>query len=305
MNLLETIKERPLVGDGAMGTQLMIAGLEQGGCGEAWNLLEPEKVVAIERNYARAGSDCIITNTFGGSPIMLERHGQKDRTAEINRSAVGLAREAFGTRPGFVLGGIGPFGGIMEPYGEVPEAEVRKAFAEQAAALVAGGADAIIIETQTALEELALAIDSALDAGAGIVIGSLAYDVTTDGTTFRTMMGIDPEVAAEFMQERGVDIIGLNCGTGMDMTWAHEAVRRYRTVCDLPIMVQPNAGLPVLENLKVVYKQTPAQMVQGLPDLLEAGANIVGGCCGSTPQHIAEFRSVVDDFVASGRKPTR
>ncbi|MFT5125769.1 MAG: 5-methyltetrahydrofolate--homocysteine methyltransferase [Kiritimatiellia bacterium] len=297
MNVLEAIKSRPLVGDGAMGTQLMYAGLEQGGCGEAWNLHEPEKVLKIQRSYVEAGSDCIITNTFGGSTIMLNRHRQKNNCAEINGAAVAIAREAFGGKPGYVLGDIGPFGGIMEPYGEIPAADVKASFEVQAKALVEAGADAIIIETQTALEELALAVNAAREAGAAIIIGSLAYDVTTDGSTFRTMMGVDPERAAEFMAEIGVDILALNCGTGMDMARALEAVKRYRSVSDLPVMAQPNAGLPVLENLKVIYKETPEEMVAGLPALLEAGANIVGGCCGSTPEHIAAFRKAVDAFA--------
>src|SRR6185503_3804961 len=129
--LLERIKDGPLLADGAMGTQLMMAGLEQGGCGEAWNLTHPEKVLAIQRAYAHAGSDCLLTNTFGGSRIMLTRHGHGDEAAAINRAAVEIARQAFGDRQGYVLGDVGPFGGLMEPYGEFSAATVRKAFYEQ------------------------------------------------------------------------------------------------------------------------------------------------------------------------------
>ncbi|MEM7392966.1 MAG: homocysteine S-methyltransferase family protein [Verrucomicrobiota bacterium] len=143
-------------------------------------------------------------------------------------------------------------------------------------------------------EELGIGIEAAKDAGAACVIGSMAYDVTADGSTFRTMMGIDPERAAEFMEERGVDVVALNCGTGMDMARAREGVERYRSVCDLPVMTQANAGLPVLENLVAVYKETPEEMVGGLPPLLEAGVNIVGACCGSTPNHIRAFRELLD-----------
>src|SRR3954469_3347584 len=171
--LLDAIKERPLLGDGAMGTQLMLAGLEQGNCGEAWNLTHPERVLAIQRRYAEAGSDCLLTNTFGGSRIMLRRHGNAEKGAEINQAAVEIAREAFGGRPGFVIGDIGPFGGLMEPYGDFTEAEVRAAFSEQAQALVDAGADAIIVETQTSLEELGLALEAAKRAGAPCVIGSM------------------------------------------------------------------------------------------------------------------------------------
>jgi 5-methyltetrahydrofolate--homocysteine methyltransferase len=211
---------------------------------------------------------------------------------------VAITREAFGGREGYVLGDIGPFGGLMEPYGDFTEAQVREAFTEQAKALVDAGADAIIIETQTSLEELDIAITAAKEAGAPCVIGSMAYDVTLDGSTFRTMMGIDPERAAEFMQERGADIVALNCGTRMDMERAREAVERYRRATDLPVMAQPNAGQPKLVNMKVIYDETPDQMVTGVEPLLDAGANIIGACCGSTPDHIRAFRQAIDRYLA-------
>ncbi|MFZ0633867.1 MAG: homocysteine S-methyltransferase family protein [Acidobacteriaceae bacterium] len=297
--LHEVIRERPLLGDGAMGTQLMLSGLEQGNCGELWNLTHPERVLAIQRRYVEAGSDCLLTNTFGGSRIMLTRHGHADQGVEINRAAVRIGRDAFGNRDGYVIGDIGPFGGLLEPFGDFTEAQVRAAFEEQAAALVSAGADAIIIETQTSLEELGLGIEAAKAAGAPCIIGSMAYDVTLDGTTFRTMMGIDPERAAGFMEEHGAHIVALNCGTRMDMQRALTAVERYKAVTSLPVMVQPNAGQPRLVNMKVVYDETPEQMVEGLPALLEAGANIVGACCGSTPEHIRAFRTAMDAFLES------
>lgn len=297
--LLEAIKKRPLLGDGAMGTQLMLAGLEQGNCGEEWNLTHPDKVLGIQRNYAQAGSDCILTNTFGGCRIMLNRHGNAGKVAEINAAAVRIARQAFEAagRDGYVIGDIGPFGGLMAPYGEFTEAQVLEAFTEQAKALVDAGADAIIIETQTSLEELGLGIDAARAAGAECIIGSMAYDVTLDGSTFRTMMGVDPEHAAEFMEQRGAHIVALNCGTGMDMLRAAEAARRYRQVTALPIMAQPNAGQPKLVNLKVCYDQTPQEMAAGVVPLLEAGVKIVGACCGSTPDHIRAFRAAMDQYL--------
>ena len=292
--LLDAIQERVLLCDGAMGTQLQLAGLEPGGCGEAWNLDHPDRLVKIQQAYVEAGSDCLLSNTFGGCRVMLERHDHGDDVAVINAAGVELARRAFGERRGFVIGDIGPFGGLMEPHGDIPEQRVRDAFAEQAAALVSAGADAILVETQTALEELKLGIEAARGAGASCVIGSMAYDVTRDGSRLRTMMGISPEQAAEFMREAGVDIVALNCGSGVDVTWAAKAVTLYRDVCDLPTMAQPNAGQPVLENMKVVYKQTPEAMVAELPALLDAGVRIVGGCCGSTPAHIRLFREVID-----------
>ena len=297
--LLEAIRTRVLLGDGAMGTQLQAAGLEPGGCGEAWNVESPTKVLEIQRAYVDAGSDCLITNTFGGSRIMLERHGHAGDVAAINEAGARIAREAFGVRAGFVLGDIGPFGGLMEPLGEVPEQRVRDAFAEQAEALVAGGVDAIIVETQTALEELVIGIEAAKKAGAPCVIGSLAYDVTLDKSDLRTMMGIDPEQAAEFLRDTGADIAALNCGSGVDVGWAAKTVARYRSVCDLPTMAQPNAGLPVLENMEVVYKQTPEEMAAELGSLLDTGVRIVGGCCGSAPDHIRLFRKVIDEHAST------
>jgi 5-methyltetrahydrofolate--homocysteine methyltransferase len=300
--LLNEIRERTLLGDGAMGTQLMIAGLAQGNCGEEWNLTHPERVLAIQRRYVEAGSDCILTNTFGGSRIMLNRHGNADRVVEINQAAVAIARDA-GAR--YVIGDIGPFGGLMEPYGDFTEQQVREAFNEQAKALVDAGADAIIIETQTSLEELGLGIEAAKLAGAACVIGSMAYDVTLDGSTFRTMMGVDPERAAGFMEERGADIVALNCGTGMDMSRALAALKRYRATTSLPVMVQPNAGQPKLIDMKVVYDETPEQMVKGVVPLLEAGVNILGACCGSTPGHIRAFRLAMDEYLCHENQTVR
>lgn len=294
--LLEALQSRRLVCDGAMGTQLMLAGLESGSCGEAWNLTHPDRVLAIQRRYADAGADCIITNTFGGSRIMLRRHGHEKELAELNAAGVRITREAFGGRQGYVLGDIGPLGALLEPYGDLSEADARSALEEQAAALVKAGADAIIIETQTGLEELGLAIDAAKAAGSPCVIASLAYDLSMDGTFYKTMMGVSPEQAAEFVQERGAHIVALNCGTGMDMNGAAMVGNLYKQSCGLPVMVQPNAGLPVLENLKAVYKQTPADMAKDVPQVLAIGVGIVGSCCGSTPDHTRAIRAVVEGF---------
>ncbi len=301
LSLLEAIAKRPLLGDGAMGTQLMLAGLQQGACGEAWNLAHPERVLAIQRRYAQAGSDCLLTNTFGGTRITLGRHGRAADVVAINKAAVAIAREAFDGRPGYVIGDIGPFGGLLEPYGDFTETDVRDAFLEQAAALVEAGVDAVIVETQTALEELRLGLLAAREAGAPCVIGSMAYDVTRDGSTFRTMMGVDPERAAALMEEHGAHVVGLNCGTGMDMVRARDAVARYRDATALPIMVQPNAGQPRLVEMRVVYDETPQQMAPGVVPLIEAGARIVGACCGSTPEHIRAFRQAMDAYERTVR----
>ena len=300
--LLERLERGPLLLDGAMGTQLQRAGLEPGACGEAWNVDAPERVVAIQRAYVEAGAECLLSNTFGASRIMLERHDEAERVTAINGAGVTLAREAFGgAGRGYVLGDIGPFGGLMEPLGDVTEARVNEAFVEQARALVDAGADAILVETQTSLEELEIGIRAARDAGAPAIIGSMAFDRTYDGEDARTMMGIGPETAARFMQEQGVDVLGLNCGTNVDADMARQIVERYRTESDLPVLAQPNAGQPVLENLQAVYKEPPEEMAEGILHLLEAGVAMVGGCCGSTPEHIRLFRTKLDDYLA--RRP--
>ncbi|HMP82686.1 MAG TPA: homocysteine S-methyltransferase family protein [Verrucomicrobiota bacterium] len=292
--LLDALKNRRLVCDGAMGTQLMLAGLEQGACGEFWNVSHPDRVLSIQRRYAEAGADCIITNTFGGSRTMLKRHSHADDLRAINQAGARVAREAFGGREGFVLGDLGPLGAILEPYGDVSQDEARAAYEEQARALVEAGVDALIIETQTSLEEIGVAIDAAKAASAPCIIASLAYDLSQDGSFYVTMMGVKPEDAATFAEERGANIIALNCGTGMDMNGAAMVAKQYRASCSLPVMVQPNAGLPVLENMKAVYKQLPADMAKNVPDAVAAGANIVGSCCGSTPEHTRAIREVLE-----------
>jgi 5-methyltetrahydrofolate--homocysteine methyltransferase len=294
--LQEIVRDRRLVCDGAMGTQLMLAGLEAGGCGEYWNISHPERVLEIQRRYVEAGADCLITNTFGGSLIMLRRHGHENELREINQAGVRIAREAFGDREGYVLGDIGPLGAILEPYGDLPVTDARDAYGEQASALVDAGADAIIIETQTSLEELGAAIEAAKAAGAPCVIASLAYDLSADQSFYVTMMGVLPDQAAKFVEEKGANIVALNCGTGMDMKGAAKVIQLYRGNCSLPTMAQPNAGLPVLERGKAVYKQLPADMALGVPDVLNAGISIVGSCCGSTPAHTQAIHRVVEDF---------
>jgi len=303
--LQEILRERRLVCDGAMGTQLMLAGLESGDCGELWNLAHPDRVLAIQQRYVAAGADCLITNTFGANRIGLARHaGAKDVPA-INAAGVRLAREAFGGRNGFVLGDIGPLGAILEPYGDLSQVDAQSALAEQAAALVEAGADALIIETQTSLDELGLAIEAARAAGAPCIIGSLAYDLSADRLFYVTSMGVSPAKAAGFLESRGAHIAALNCGTGMDMSGAAKVAGIYRQSCKLPIMVQPNAGRPELENGRAVYKQSPADMGGGVGEVLAAGAHIVGSCCGSTPEHTRAIRLAVDTFNQEQHRPGR
>ncbi len=228
--------------------------------------------------------------------IVLRRHGHGDTVREINREGVRLARTAASGRDIFVLGGVGPLGAILQPYGDLPIDEARDAYEEQSSALVEAGVDAIIIETQTSLEELGIAIDAAKSAGAKCVIASLAYDLSANKEFFVTMMGVLPEAAAEFVESKGAHIVALNCGTGIDMAAVAGVVQSYRQHCSLPTMGQPNAGLPVLEGGRAVYRQTPQEMADGVMPALEAGIQIIGSCCGSTPEHTRAIRAVVDTF---------
>lgn len=294
MKFSEAIRKGILLGDGAMGTQLQELGLKPGESSALWNLTEPEKVLQVQRAYVNAGADLLISNSFTGSRLSLSLSGLEVKAAEINRAAVSIARKAFGGSPGYVLGDLGPFGGIMEPYGTVTREEVFASYLEQAEALLSAGADALIIETQTSLEEMGAALDAAKKAGAPCVIASMSYDSVKDGTDFRTMMGVSPEEAVRLMEQKGADVLGTNCGTGIDIGNAARIVQRYRLASSLPIMAQPNAGQPERDGDNVVYRETPQQMAEGIGRLVEAGASIIGSCCGTTPAHTALFRQKLD-----------
>jgi len=292
--LLEALKDRVLLADGAMGTQLQLAGIQAGGCGEYWNLAQPEKVLAIQRAYAQAGSDCLITNSFGASRHTLKRHGYAGKAYEINKAAAELARQALGGH-GWVLGDVGPFGGFLEPLGETSEEELFDILSQQIRGLLDGGADAIICETQTALEEAAVGLRAARALGAPCVIASFAFDKVVDG--YRTMMGVSPADVVARLAEPGVDIFAANCGTGVDISGYAQIVREYRAATDKPIMAQPNAGQPSMTAGRVVYLETPQKMASHLRELIEAGAGIIGGCCGTTPEHLRLFRRELDSKV--------
>ncbi len=326
--LLDVARRRVVLADGAMGTRLQAAGLEPGGPGELWNVEHPDRVEAIHRAYLAAGAEVILTNTFGGTRIALERHGLGGRAVELNRAGAEVARRAAsrpptldrgpptadrgpptldprraGMQPGrpsdagegpWVLGDIGPFGGFLAPLGEHEPADVEAAFREQADALLEGGADGILVETMTALDELGLAVRAAKAAGAPFVIGSVAYDATKVG--IRTMTGATPEEAARAALDAGVDALGANCGTGLDPAAYAEVAERYRAEAgDVVVLVRPNAGTPRLRGTEVVYDATPADMAEGIRPLVEAGASIIGGCCGTDPGFIEAFARVIGD----------
>ncbi|MFI5379371.1 MAG: homocysteine S-methyltransferase family protein [Tepidisphaerales bacterium] len=282
-DLLAALKQRPLLCDGAMGTQLIAAGLKPGACGELWNVEKGDVVASIHRRYRAAGCDLITTNTFGGTRPNLERHGLVPQLRQLNKSAVQNARLAAGSE-GYVLGDIGPFGGFLEPVGDATEADVLALFVEQAEALA--DADAFIIETMSDPAEMALAIRAVRKISSLPVIATYAF--SNSPTVFRTMMGVPAADAIRTAIDAGADIVGANCGTGLDLPdYLRLAGDLVAAAGGTPVILQPNAGAPKHEGGKLIYDALPQQMAKIVPQLCSAGLKIIGGCCGTTPDHLA------------------
>lgn len=281
-----------LVCDGAMGTQLMARGLRSGECGVLWNVERRDDVLAIHRDYRRAGCDLITTNTFGGSPAVLARHGLEERTAELNASAARLAAEAAG-QSGFVLGDVGPFGDFLEPIGDTSVAQARDIFRRQIDGLLAGGSDAILIETMSDPAEVEIAVAAAKEAGAPAVIATYAFQKSADGS-FRTMMGNDVEDSLGHARAAGADVVGANCGTSLTLDdYAALAGDLVAGAHGTPVILQPNAGSPRMVGDSAVYDATPEDMAALVPRLLAAGVRVLGGCCGTTPAHLKAMAAAV------------
>ena len=273
----------PILADGAMGTMLFEAGLQFGDPPEAWNLEQPDRVQAIHRADLEAGSQIILTNTFGGNRFRLGMHNLQAKVPELNRAAVEIAREAAREAGGraLVAGDIGPSGGILLPVGEMQFVEAVAGFAEQAAALVAGGADVIWIETMSDLEEVRAAIEGVRQASPRLpIIASMTFD-----TRGHTMMGVTPEEAVRALSGWGAAAVGGNCGNGPDEILA--VVQKMRAAAPGVVLVaKANAGLPELQNGRAVYRAGPKVMADYALAVSAAGADIIGACCGSTPDHV-------------------
>ncbi len=285
--LLQELSRRPLVCDGAMGTQLLARGLASGECGMTWNVTRPGDVGGIHLAYRNAGCDLITTNSFGGTRFALQLHGLAGRVAELNRAAARVARAAAGDH-GWVLGDVGPFGDFLEPVGDVTADELREAFQAQIAALIEGGADVILVETMSDPAEAVVGIEAAKACAADVpVIATYAFQKTAPGE-FRTMMGTTAAEAVRHATAAGADIVGANCGTGLNLDdYVKLAEQLVAAVGKAPVIVQPNAGSPHTENGKTIYKATPEEMTATATRLLAAGVRIIGGCCGTTPAHLA------------------
>lgn len=288
--LLERLaKGEVLVCDGAMGTMLIERGLKLGECPERWNLDRPEALSEIARLYAEAGADIVETNTFGGSPLKLAQYGLDDRTEEVNARAVRVARSGVG-RNTLVAASIGPSGRLLKPHGDTDQNEISASFQRQLRAVLNEGVDAVVIETMTDLTEATLAIQAAKSLDPSVpVIATMTFDSTPRG--FFTMMGVSVEQAVRGLSDAGADVIGSNCGNGID-----DMVRiavEFRRRSNKPLIIQANAGLPRIVDGVAVYPESPEFMAGRVSELLNTGVNIIGGCCGTTPTHIsAIYRSV-------------
>ncbi len=270
-----------LISDGATGTWLQAHGLEPGGCPEEFNATRPELVRQMAREYFEAGSDMVLTASFGGSKFMLDKYGHGGRVRELNRLA---AEHAKSQAPAgrFVAGSVGPTGEFLQPLGDVSESEMLDAFAEQITALEEGGADAVVIETMFAIEESKLAVRAATENTALTVITTMTFSKGPRG--FFTMMGVSPERAARDLAEAGADVVGANCGNGIEAMI--ELARQMRNATDAPMLVHSNAGIPEIRQGQIVYPETPEFMAPRFEEMAAGGVNIIGGCCGTTPKHI-------------------
>ena len=290
MNFLEEIKHRVLLSDGATGTFLQTKGLEPGGCPELMNVEYPEAVIEMAKGYFDSGSDFVLTNTFGGSPFMLKKYDFEDKVELFNSEGAKLAKSVC-PEGKYVVGSIGPTGEFIEPLGNVSEDEMSDGFKRQINGLIDGGVDAIIFETQMAIEELVLGIKTTKEISNIPVIGSMVFDKGPRG--FFTMMGVSPENAANQIFDAGADIVATNCGNGSEkmVDLAKELMEHSK----LPLMVVSNAGIPKLKNKKVIYDETPEYMCENFQKLLDVGVSILGGCCGTTFNHINKFSNLINE----------
>ncbi len=283
--LAKRLLDGPFFLDGAMGTQLFARGIRQGQCVELLNVEQPKIVEEVHRAYLEAGCDAVLTNTFGGNAVSLRRHRADIQTERLNEAAARLARRQAGPER-YVLGDIGPCGDFLEPLGMLKREDLKTAFARQVRGLLDGGVDALLIETMTALEEIETAIEAVRTFSDLPILVSLAFDSAKQG--FRTMMGVSPAQAVERLAGLGVFAVGFNCGT-LDMESYVLLAQEFAATLlgrGLLLLAEPNAGKPRLEGEQVVYDLTPEEFACGLEQIHRIGALILGGCCGTSPQHL-------------------
>jgi methionine synthase I (cobalamin-dependent) len=283
-----------IITDGAMGTVLFASGLEHGDPPELWNINYPERVAAVHQEYIKAGSQVLLTNTFGGSRYRLSLHNAQDQVVEANQAAAKILRQVADESDVeiIVAGDIGPSGEVLAPYGELAFQDAKDGFTEQAAALIAGDVDLIWIETMSDLEEVRAAVEGTREVSQDIpIVTTMTFD-----THGRTMMGVTPEQAFETLSSLNVVALGGNCGNGPEEII--EVINRMSTLNNgKPLVAKANAGIPELVQGKAVYRASPETMAEYAIKSYQAGARIIGGCCGSTPDHIKAIKGALTGYV--------
>ncbi|MBE0409359.1 MAG: homocysteine S-methyltransferase family protein [Anaerolineales bacterium] len=286
-----------IIGDGAMGTMLFASGLTQGQAPESWNLGQPHKVAAVHRGYLESGAQLLYSNTFGGNRLRLELHGLASRVRDVNGLAVNILREviAKGEKEALLAGDIGPTGQVLLPYGELQYDDAVEVFEEQAAALLEAGVDLIVIETMSDLEEVRAAVEGVRRVSQEIeIITTMTFD-----TQGYTMMGVSPEQALEKMLQFGAAAVGGNCGNGPEEVIA-VVEKMHSTAPNAVLVAKANAGVPQLEKGVVVYRATPQDMAEYALKAYQAGAKVIGACCGSTPAHIKAINQALNSVAEVG-----
>lgn len=293
--LSKILEEKILVGDGAMGTMLIERGLKPGRPPESFNLGDPAVLEDIARQYLDAGADIVQTNTFGASALNLAVYGLEERAVDINRTAVLTVKKAVGDNA-YVSGSCGPSGRMLKPYGDVDPENMYASFKLQIQALIDAGVDVICVETMSDIQEAVLAVKAAKDIKASVpVMATMTFNPTPKG--FYTVMGVNIPDAAAALETAGADIIGSNCGNGIEnMILIAEG---FKECTELPIVIQSNAGLPQKRGSDFIYPETPEFMAEKSRELVKIGVSIIGGCCGTTPAHIKALRSMVDSMQKS------
>jgi len=288
--IIEKIAEgRILISDGAWGTFLHKKGLKVQECPESWNTERPGDVEEIAQSYVDAGADIVLTNSFGGSPFKLAAYGLQDKTFELNKAAAEISRRAAGDQV-LVMGSMGPTGKMIM-MGEIPEEELLEGMKEQTRGLVAGGVDGIVVETMSDLEEARITIAAIKSVTDLDVACTFTFSKTQTGE-YRTMMGVGVAEYLEMTFKAGVDVVGANCGNGT--AGMIEIVKEIRGIDpDIPVLVHANAGLPEYKDGETVFPESPGEMAPQMKTLVAAGANIVGGCCGTTPEHIRFIKQIL------------
>lgn len=289
-DFLKRISEGEIfVADGAMGSMLIAQGLKVGDCPEAYNLSDMDILEDIAKKYYEAGAEIIQTNTFGGSPLKLMTYALDNKAVEINQNAVKAVRSAVGSNA-FISGSIGPSGKLLEPYGSTSPEQVYESFLVQARALIEADVDILCVETMTDLNEAVLALKAVREISSDIpLMATMTYDRTEQG--FISIFGVTIQQASEGLKDAGADIVGSNCGNGIE--GMIEVAKEYKRQTNLPLIIQSNAGLPEIDGLTVVYNESPEFMARHALTLKAIGVSVIGGCCGTTPDHISAIKKAV------------